>query len=457
MLRAFAKVLASLEVREPILLAVSGGVDSMVMANLFLQTGKEFSVAHCNFHLRGEQSDGDALFVEQWAKNRGIAVFRADFNTDEYARSRGVSIEMAARELRYSWFAEVCRLRGFKSLAVAHNLNDNAETMILNLLRGTGVKGMTGMKACSPLPGAEGVSLIRPLLNFPREDIHEYACSQSIEWREDCTNADSSYKRNCVRNEIFPLFRKLNPSFLKTLSEDAGRFAQAEAIADEYFEKAAGEVSDLSPSGGRVRIGNLLSKPHWNYLLFRMLSQYGFSSSVISDFGTLLKEGAVSGKTFFSSEYSAVTSSSEIIVSRLDSAPGASESVEVSGEGEYSIGGQSFMVEVVPVSELPVISGRGFRIRPEEGSIFIDAEALPFPFTVRRWKEGDWIVPFGMSGRKKLSDLFVDLGFSIPDKKRALVIADEGSHVLALLGHRIDDSLRLNRDSAKAVKIYLMS
>ena len=219
---------------EAVLLAVSGGVDSMCMAELFLNSTAKvrFALAHCNFHLRGEESDSDEALVREWAESHGVIFIKKDFDTKEYAASNGVSIEMAARELRYTWFAEVCRERGIAALAVAHNANDNAETMILNMLRGTGVKGMTGMRGSSLLPGSDA-RLIRPLLGFTRKDIHEYAVSHGLQWHEDSTNADSAYKRNCIRNEVFPLFERLNPSFLTTLNEDMERFAQVQSVADE--------------------------------------------------------------------------------------------------------------------------------------------------------------------------------------------------------------------------------
>lgn len=463
---------------EAVLLAVSGGVDSMCMAELFLNSTAKvrFALAHCNFHLRGEESDSDEALVREWAESHGVIFIKKDFDTKEYAASNGVSIEMAARELRYTWFAEVCRERGIAALAVAHNANDNAETMILNMLRGTGVKGMTGMRGSSLLPGSDA-RLIRPLLSFTRKDIHEYAVSHGLQWHEDSTNADSAYKRNCIRNEIFPLFGRLNPSFLTTLNEDMERFAQVQSIADEYVRSVSAEIARLEDNGLPViDHQKLTAKKNWEYVLFRLLEPFGFTSSVVADLASVLKrDGTVSGRTFVAHEYLAVTSAKEISVFRIGNRDGnrqdghfgklcdraapfaepaasVAEPVEttdiaIEGPGTYSLNGVKFSVS---------LSDDVRNVRTVAGETKSDTAGIPFPFTVRHWKNGDWMRPLGMRGRKKLSDIFVDLKFSLTEKKKALVIADEGSHVLALVGHRIDDSVKVTKDTSSVTVIRLI-
>lgn len=463
---------------EAVLLAVSGGVDSMCMAELFLNSSVRrcFALAHCNFHLRGEESDSDETLVREWAESHGVIFIKTDFYTEEYAASNGVSIEMAARELRYAWFAEVCRERGFAALAVAHNANDNAETMILNMLRGTGVKGMTGMRRSSSLLGSDA-RLIRPLLDFSRGDIYEYAVSHGLCWHEDSTNADSAYKRNCIRNEIFPLFGRLNPSFLTTLNEDMERFAQVQSIADEYVRSVSAEIVRLD--GDALPVidhQKLTAKKNWEYVLFRLLEPFGFTSSVVADLVSVLKSGGtVSGRTFVAHEYLAVTSAKEISVFRIGNRDGnrqdghfdklcdraapfaepaasVAEPVEttditIEGPGTYSLDGVKFSVS---------LSDDVRNVRTVAGETKSDTAGIPFPFTVRHWKNGDWMRPLGMRGRKKLSDIFVDLKFSLTEKKKALVIADEGSHVLALVGHRIDDSVKVTKDTSSVTVIRLI-
>ena len=431
---------------EAVLLAVSGGVDSMCMAELFLNSTAKvrFALAHCNFHLRGEESDSDEALVREWAESHGVIFIKKDFDTKEYAASNGVSIEMAARELRYTWFAEVCRERGFAALAVAHNANDNAETMILNMLRGTGVKGMTGMRGSSLLPGSDA-RLIRPLLGFTRKDIHEYAVSHGLQWHEDSTNADSAYKRNCIRNEIFPLFGRLNPSFLTTLNEDMERFAQVQSIADEYVRSVSAEIVRLDGNGLPViDHQKLTAKKNWEYVLFRLLEPFGFTSSVVADLASVLKsDGTVSGRTFVADEYLAVTSAREIVISPVAELAEATD-LTINGPGTYSLNGIEFSVS---------LSDDVKDVKTSVGETKLD---LPFPFTIRHWQPGDWMLPLGMRGRKKLSDMFVDLKLDILEKKKALVIADEGSHVLALVGHRIDDSVKVTKDTSSVTVIRLI-
>ena len=431
---------------EAVLLAVSGGVDSMCMAELFLNSTAKvrFALAHCNFHLRGEESDSDEALVRAWAESHGVIFIKKDFDTKEYAASNGVSIEMAARELRYTWFAEVCRERGIAALAVAHNANDNAETMILNMLRGTGVKGMTGMRSSSLLPGSDA-RLIRPLLGFTRKDIHEYAVSHGLQWHEDSTNADSAYKRNCIRNEVFPLFERLNPSFLTTLNEDMERFAQVQSVADEYVRSVSAEIARLEDNGLPViERQKLTSKKDWEYVLFRLLEPFGFTSSVVADLVSVLKSGGtVSGRTFVAHEYLAVTSAREIVISPVAELAEATD-LTINGPGTYSLNGIKFSVSLSDDVKV---------VKTSVGETKLD---LPFPFTIRHWQPGDWMRPLGMRGRKKLSDMFVDLKLDILEKKKALVIADEGSHVLALVGHRIDDSVKVTKDTSSVTVIRLI-
>ena len=209
-----------------LLLAVSGGIDSMYLANRApeLFPGARFGVAHCNFGLRGSESDGDEAFVRAWCDRHALPFYLRRFDTRAYAARNGLSIEMAARELRYAWFDELCREYGYEAVAVAHNADDNAETLVLNLLRGTGTRGLRGM--------GDRDGIVRPLLDTTREEIRNWMMDHGCAWREDSTNADNSPKRNRIRNEVFPVFARINPSFVRTLGEDMRRFARVDDIAD---------------------------------------------------------------------------------------------------------------------------------------------------------------------------------------------------------------------------------
>lgn len=280
-----------------VLLAVSGGIDSMYMAERApeLFPGASFAVAHCNFCLRGAESDGDEEFVREWCSRKGMQLFVKRFDTAAYAAEGHLSIEMAARDLRYAWFGELCREEGFDKVAVAHNADDNAETLLLNLLRGTGTRGLRGM--------GDHDGIVRPLLDIPREDIRAWMTARGLAWRDDSTNADSTPKRNRIRNEVFPIFARINPSFVRTLGEDMRRFARVDDIADSYFRAVR---EGLTTETGDIRLPAVLALEHWEYVLWRLLEGAGLSGPTFEKLVALLRRykeaprGTVTigGKTF---------------------------------------------------------------------------------------------------------------------------------------------------------------
>lgn len=271
-----------------ILLAVSGGVDSMYLANRAqeLFPGSCFAVAHCNFRLRGAESDGDEAFVREWCKEKGMPLYVNGFDTREYASSHGISIEMAARDLRYEWFAKLCSDRGFDAVAVAHNANDNAETLMLNLLRGTGSRGLRGMSQ-------NRAGILRPLLGTSRAEIESWMKAKGLSWREDSSNSVNDVKRNIIRNEVFPIFSRINPSFMSTLNRDMEHFSQVDDIAEDYFRSSGLNMDD------GVDLRELKTFKHWEYLLFRLLEPYNLSEETFGKLIALLKsDRTVSGKVF---------------------------------------------------------------------------------------------------------------------------------------------------------------
>ena len=481
-----------------VLLAVSGGIDSMCMADMYDRAGGDFAIAHCNFHLRGPESDADAEFVEKWASEHGVPYFRADFDTHAYASEHGISIEMAARELRYAWFARVAAEEGFDAVAVAHNANDNAETLILNLLRGTGLRGIRGMLTESLLPAGyhpenlyhtrqhkrEGpiacngrgraqrddfqddtrpeearIKLIRPLLGMTRAEIEAYARKHGVEYRVDSTNAENDAQRNRIRNEVFPEFAEINPSFVRTLNADMRHFAQADAIVDDYFRGAKAEI--LSENG-TICVDKLLGFKHWEYLFFRLAEPCGFSEKTLESMVALLYERAegfpctFSGKRFYSPTHVLETSSSGMTIRLRDDVSSSDGSVTVCGPGTYVFHGPTVLVEVLPC---PPETG----LKQPAGTLICNAAALPFPFMLRGWQAGDWMKPFGMGGKaKKLSDLFADNKMSISDKENAIVVYSPGldaagnGRVAAVAGLRMDEALRVAKGSEKVLRISIL-
>ena len=327
--------------KETALLAVSGGIDSICLASLFLNSsaGRRFAVAHCNFHLRGEDSDSDEALVAAWCGRNGVRYHKADFDTEQYASSHNVSIEMAARELRYDWFASLCRENGYYGVAVAHNANDNAETLILNLLRGTGLRGITGMQVETVVPVTRdelsGVRLLRPMLSFSREQIVEYVAANSLEYHDDRTNAETVYKRNRIRHLVFPVFEGLNPSFLTTFAREMNAFSEVQEIADDYFLSVREGVCE--PAGKdellRVNAVRLCHLKHYKYVLYRLLEAYGFRDRLLEPVVRLLESGKTfSGKVFEAPGYELITAGECLIVRKAVRV--VTESPVVSAQGD---------------------------------------------------------------------------------------------------------------------------
>lgn len=309
--------------KETALLAVSGGIDSICLASLFLNSsaGRRFAVAHCNFHLRGEDSDSDEALVAAWCGRNGVRYHKADFDTEQYASSHSVSIEMAARELRYDWFASLCRDNGYYGVAVAHNANDNAETLILNLLRGTGLRGITGMQVETVVPVTRdelsGVRLLRPMLSFSRKQIEEYVAANSLEYHDDRTNAETVYKRNRIRHLVFPVFESLNPSFLTTFAREMNAFSEVQEIADDYFLSVRDGVCEPAGKDDLLRVNavRLCHLKHYKYVLYRLLEVYGFRDRLLEPVVRLLESGKTfSGKVFEAPGYELITAGECLIV-----------------------------------------------------------------------------------------------------------------------------------------------
>lgn len=302
-----------------LLLAVSGGVDSMYLAHRASEfyPGASFVVAHCNFHLRGEESDADEAFVREFCSESGLQLRCTGFDTVGFATENGLSMEMAARELRYSWFSLLCREERCEAVVVAHNANDNAETLLLNLLRGTGSRGLRGMAERSVRN--DSLVVLRPMLGTTRDEIVKWMTANGHPWREDRTNAESIAKRNILRNEVFPLLSKINPSFILTLGEDMGRFRQSDDIAEEYLASCG-----LNPEAECIPTDKLLALRHWKFVLWRLLEQCHLSGPTFGKLTELLekyKESprgtiTIGGKTFESPTHIIKLSGKNILVLR---------------------------------------------------------------------------------------------------------------------------------------------
>ena len=478
------------------LLAVSGGVDSMCLADMWLRCfgAESCAIAHCNFNLRGEDSDGDEALVTGWAQEHGVRLHKVSFDTVQYAGENGVSIEMAARELRYRWFGEICQEHGYQAVVVAHHADDNAETMVLNMVRGAGLKGLSGMKPVSPLPLSRhcaersplrhceersDVAILRPLLTFTRKQIEGHAFAWKVPYREDKTNASTEYRRNSIRHEVFPLFERMNPSYVRTLNREMTYFKDAFDIVDDWCRAQLPHVIARSEATWQsvplaISTPALLAIPQWRYLLYYILEPYGFNSATLESLESLLtSDRTISGKRFESENHVLMTERNTLVVMPQSSCPTSPLSfrptsplsfrpTEGSGEiftpvripGTYHVNGTRIVVETLPwTPDMP--------LRQPEDTIILDAAKLKFPFVLRKWRAGDWMIPLGMKGKKKISDLFTDIKYTHTQKDRAVILVDmtgdfaEQQHVAGVVGVRIDDRYKVTDNTETIIRITI--
>ena len=382
-----------------LLVAVSGGIDSMCLMEKVRQEGGPFAVAHCNFGLRGAESDADEAFVREQAARHGIPCHVKQFDTEAFASAEGISIEMAARRLRYHWFGELCREHGYTAVAVAHNANDNAETLILNLLRGTGLKGITGMKAAGYIPDPDfgDIPLLRPLLEMTREEIVAFAREHGLNWREDSTNAQTDYKRNKIRNLVFPIFATINPSFVQTLNRDMERFAA--------------ELNLILKNGqNQGRAVAHASKP--------------FVASLLVPPVTSCPPGTFCGP---------LPLTRPRVAMGLEACATAREYALVEEEWDGTEA-----------------------VKQPEGVLILDAEKVG-AYVEGAWESGDWIKPLGAPGRKKLQDWFTDHHIPADEKPFVPLLKSvaEPHHVLAVIPFCIDHSVRVTATTRRILRISI--
>jgi len=419
-----------------ILLAVSGGVDSMVMAHLFSKTGFYTAIAHCNFRLRGKDSDMDEEFVREYAKLSGREFFCKGFNTSDYANSEGISIEMAARELRYKWFEEISNKHGFNYIALAHHKNDSIETMLINLIRGTGVDGLTGIK---PVSG----KLIRPMLFATRREIEEYALSESIQWREDKTNKELLYVRNRIRHIIIPVIREINPSFEDTMAETAERFSEVRELLDSCTENIRSKVSVEAQGNTVFNIQKLKECRPLKTVLFELFRPYGIGPGQIPLLAGLLD--ARTGAMLFTDTHRIIKNRNDLVVTGLPDGV----------KPEYIAN------DIEELRQIPFIAkaetedlATPYVIPTDPYIAWLDAGTIRFPLKIRGWNQGDRFQPLGMNSFKKLSDYFIDRKLPRHVKEKVLVL-ESGGEIAWVMGERIDHRFRVTGNTKKVLVIEI--
>lgn len=403
-----------------ILVGVSGGIDSVTLLHGLYVCGYHCVVAHCNFHLRGQDSDGDASFVEELAKTYDFPFCRADFDTKTVATENKVSIEMAARQLRYDWFEKMRQKYGCDCIAVAHHADDAIETFFLNLSRGTGLNGLSGMNE-------QNGYVVRPLLFVFRNEIEAYVQKNKLQYREDFTNADTAFQRNRIRHDIVPLFLKLNPSFNIVMQKNMQHLNDEKLLNDYLMSKIKSEVLTFKNSYIYISISRLMHYPAVNTVLYKILSEYGFNESVVNDiYNGLYKE---SGKQYFSNDYRLVKGNDLLMLSKQTA---NSDDVYMIEFGEKDINNPlklhfSYLNKIID-----------YKIDKLNNAANLDIDKLTFPLVLRKWRHGDSFYPFGMKGRKKLSDFFVDKKINLIEKENIWVLTSN-EEIVWIIGFRIDN------------------
>lgn len=418
------------------LVAVSGGPDSVVLLDALHREGFFVVIAHCNFHLRGEASNEDAEFVKSLSNKYQVPYCQVDFDTEREAEERGVSIEMAARDLRYGWFEQVAEEWQCERIAVAHNADDVVETFFLNLTRGTGLQGLSGM---AELRGR----IVRPLLKVSRRQIMEYIAENQLEYRIDATNLETIYTRNKIRHKIVPQFEEINPSFLDTMGNNMRFIASAQNIVEVYASEAYKRV--VSNEGGRVIFDLNVLKEYEGVdtLLFIWLSKYGFGSDVVMQLCRSLDD--IAGKQFYSATH-------RIVVGRNRLECMACDSLEVDDNIQLIVNENDCVISEPLKMSVRVIDKLEFEVIKSANVACLDADKLRYPLTLRRWQKGDWFIPFGMKGRKKLSDFFADKKLSLIDKEQVWLLVS-GEDIVWVVGYRVDARYAVT-DDTKKVKVF---
>ena len=413
------------------LLTVSGGGDSVVMTHLFHSCDLKFAIAHCNFHLRGNDSDEDMLFVQKLAANYGVKLFVKEFDTLNIQKNSGKSVEMVARELRYQWFEEVGQ--PFDCIVTAHHANDNAETLLLNLCRGTGLKGLTG------IPARNG-KYIRPLLSFSSDELRQYATRHKLAFRTDQTNFSEQYQRNKIRLSVLPKLAEINPDLIPTLTRNTDHLRQQYNFYQRQIASFEQEMVSTNGEETRISIRKLAENPDKELLLYEFLKKYNFNTTTAHNIAQRLDGNA--GKVFFSDSHCLLKDRDYLIIKKKEAETDDTEIIVSSWEEFEKLG---FSVENHEVNgSVP--------FERDPNILYVDAKKISFPLTLRHWREGDTFQPFGMHGTKKLSDLFKDAKSNRFDKQKTWLLCCK-DQIVWVVGLRSDQHFCIDFDTKQFFKI----
>lgn len=416
-----------------VLLAVSGGIDSVIMTELFKLSGLDFSIAHCNFHLRGVESNEDALFVEALSKEAKVEFHLTDFDTTGYAAENKLSIQMAARQLRVNWLEAIVKQYGYQSYATAHHQDDQIETFMINLLRGCGISGLHGI-----LP-KKGL-LIHPMLYTNRAEIEAFARENNILFREDSSNHKNDYLRNKIRHNLIPVLMKIEPGFQKIFTENIERFQQVEDIYQQQIQLVNSKLVTKEKDRLLISVTALLALNSAESYLFEIVSDYGFNFYQVKDI--VLSLNKQSGKKYFSKSHILVKDRDYLI---LDKKMSESELMEYTIESKISCINDPINLEFKNCTNDPAIF-----YNKNKNLAFLDRDKLKFPLKIRKWEKGDSFYPLGMKGKKLISDYLVDNKISIADKKKIWLLISDGQ-IVWIIGQRMDNRYRISAETKNVI------
>ncbi|KAF2516596.1 tRNA lysidine(34) synthetase TilS [Flavobacterium foetidum] len=434
----FSKFQSHIESRFPFLaekklfLAVSGGLDSMVLLYLLHKLPYQIAVLHCNFQLRGLESFGDQEFIQNYCSQNDIPIFTTQFDTEAFAKDYKLSTQVAARELRYSWFYELLEEKDFDYLLTAHHADDNLETFIINLSRGTGLEGLTGIPE-------QNDKIIRPLLPFSREEISKYAQENGIEWREDSSNASTKYLRNKIRHDLVPILKEINPNFADALQKTQSYLRESKEMVDDASIMIYQQVAKEAGEDIHFDLIKLKKLPNYKSYLYQWLNEFGFSAW--NDIYDLVE--SQSGKQVFTAAFRLIKNRETLILSPIP---------EISEKDEFEIHEDDTEVNFPLKMTLCNVGHTTFG---SNRTIFVDAEKIRYPLLLRKWKEGDVFYPFGMGGKsKKVSKHFKDEKLSLLEKEKTWILCSD-NQIVWVVGVRQDERFKIENTTNKILKIEL--
>jgi tRNA(Ile)-lysidine synthase len=419
-----------------VLAAVSGGIDSMVMLHLLHSAGVQVAVAHCNFGLRGDESNLDEVFVKAEAEKLGVQYRAERFHTSTYALQNGLSIQMAARELRYRWFHELSVREDYDVIAIAHNRDDRIETLLINLARGTSIHGLSGIKQ-------RNGKIVRPMLFASRKEIEAYADTHGIGFREDSSNITDKYARNYIRHHVIPGLEQYFPGMRQTLDRDIEHFSAIALFYNEAIEHYKNKIVTTKDDLIYMNIRELTQSPSPPALLYEILKPYGFSNTVAAEI--LEEQSHPSGRQFFSDTHRIVYDRQALVLQKRDDQQ----------PHKYMIDKSTSYLDVPIHLEIDKFErSAGYMPDTNPDIACLDGSKLQYPLLLRKWEHGDMFRPLGMKNMKKLSDFFIDMKLSLIEKERRWVLVS-GAQIAWIVGLRIDDRFKITNETTQVVKLTM--